>query len=96
MGTQDVKGQKLFVAFNRLPQYEYDWANSIIQYSIGEKPTVILYTYVNLHAETPNQGKTLGDLVLSHSVIQCIDIGFGFGIYRNGYSRSLCSDMFKI
>ena len=23
------------------------------QYNIGEKPTVILYTYINRHAETP-------------------------------------------
>ena len=23
------------------------------QYNIGEKPSVILYTYINLHAETP-------------------------------------------
>ena len=24
------------------------------QYNIGEKPSVILYTYINLHAGTPN------------------------------------------
>ena len=23
------------------------------QYNIGEKPSVIMYTYINLHAETP-------------------------------------------
>ena len=23
------------------------------QYNVGEKPTVILYTYINRHAETP-------------------------------------------
>ena len=24
------------------------------QYNVGEKPTVILYTYINRHAEPPN------------------------------------------
>ena len=28
------------------------------QYNTGEKPTVILYTYINRHAGTPNKTKT--------------------------------------
>ena len=28
------------------------------QYNAGEKPTVILYTYINRHAGTPTKGKT--------------------------------------
>ena len=28
------------------------------QYNVGEKPTVILYTYMNRHAGTPTKGKT--------------------------------------
>ena len=28
------------------------------QYNVGEKPTVILYTYTNRHAGTPTKGKT--------------------------------------
>ena len=28
------------------------------QYNVGEKPTVILYTYINGHAEQPNMAKT--------------------------------------
>ena len=28
------------------------------QYNLGEKPTVILYTYINRHAEQPNIAKT--------------------------------------
>ena len=28
------------------------------QYHVGEKPTVILYTYINRHAGTPTKGKT--------------------------------------
>ena len=28
------------------------------QYNVGEKPTVILYTYINRHAGTPTKGKT--------------------------------------
>ena len=27
------------------------------QYNVGEKPTVILYTYINRHAGTPNTTK---------------------------------------
>ena len=27
------------------------------QYNIGEKPIVILYTYINCHAGTPKQGR---------------------------------------
>ena len=30
------------------------------QYNVGEKPAVVLYTYVNLHAGTPNKTKTKG------------------------------------
>ena len=29
------------------------------QYNVGEKPTVILYTYINRHAGTPTKGKTV-------------------------------------
>ena len=28
------------------------------QFNVGEKPTVILYTYINRHAGTPTKGKT--------------------------------------
>ena len=28
------------------------------QYNVGEKPTVILYTHINRHAETPTKRKT--------------------------------------
>ena len=28
------------------------------QYNVGENPTVILYTYINRHAEQPNIAKT--------------------------------------
>ena len=42
------------------------------QYNIGEKPSVILYTYINLHAGTPkpqsflskNPGLQCGNMVL--------------------------------
>ena len=27
------------------------------QYNVGEKPTVILYTYINRHAGTPTKGR---------------------------------------
>ena len=28
------------------------------QYNVGDKPTVILYTYINRHAGTPTKGNT--------------------------------------
>ena len=28
------------------------------QYNVGDKPTVILYTYINRHAATPNKTRT--------------------------------------
>ena len=33
------------------------------QYNVGEKPTVVLYTYINRHAEPPNIPKTLQYIV---------------------------------
>ena len=33
---------------------------TLSQQYVGEKPTVVLYTYVNLHAGTPNKTKTKG------------------------------------
>ena len=33
------------------------------QYNLGEKPTVILYTYINRHAGTPDKNKTKTFLV---------------------------------
>ena len=35
------------------------------QYNVGEKPTVILYTYINRHAGTPTKGKTKQPLSLA-------------------------------
>ena len=31
---------------------------SVQQYNVGEKPTVILYIYINRHAGTPDKNKT--------------------------------------
>ena len=38
------------------------------QYNIGEKPSVILYTYINLHAETPKP-QSFYLRVLNYSVV---------------------------
>ena len=38
------------------------------QYNIGEKPSVILYTYINLHAGTPKPQIFLSK-VLDYSVV---------------------------
>ena len=29
------------------------------QYNVGEKPTVVLYTYINRHAGTPNKKQNI-------------------------------------
>ena len=29
------------------------------QYNVGEKPTVLLYTYINRHAGTPDKNKSI-------------------------------------
>ena len=34
------------------------------QYNVGEKPTVILYTYIDRHAGTPDKHQTQRDLLL--------------------------------
>ena len=39
------------------------------QYNIGEKPSVILYTYINLHAGTPKPQSFCFFLVLDYSVV---------------------------
>ena len=36
------------------------------QYNVGEKPAVILYTYINRHAEPPNIKKNITIIVLSN------------------------------
>ena len=37
------------------------------QYNIGEKPTVIiLYTYINRHAETPDKNSENKNIVVHH------------------------------
>ena len=47
------------------------------QYNTGEKPTVMLYTYINHHAETPDKNKIKLVLVL-------YKIGLNITIYING------------
>ena len=39
------------------------------QYHVGEKPTVILYTYINRHAGTPNKTKTKDTMSLEYSSV---------------------------
>ena len=40
------------------------------QYNVGEKPTVILYTYINRHAGTPTKGKTKGKNLHNPETVQ--------------------------
>ena len=38
------------------------------QYNVGEKPTVILFTYINRHAGIPSKTTTLGTMSLGHKL----------------------------
>ena len=41
------------------------------QYNIGERPTVILYTYIKRHAGTPEkQHETKSNYLISHNTVQ--------------------------
>ena len=42
------------------------------QYNVGEKPTVILYTYINRHAGTPTKGKTNQYIIIKYSVVSVV------------------------
>ena len=39
------------------------------QYNVGEKPIVILYTYINRHAETPTKTRTKDMMSLDYNSI---------------------------
>ena len=39
------------------------------QYNTGEKPTVVLYTYINRHAGTPSETKTKDTMSLDSSSV---------------------------
>ena len=41
------------------------------QYKIGEKPTVILHTYINRHAGTPEKRKNKTKTIMSYNVSVC-------------------------
>ena len=49
------------------------------QYKVGEKPTVIMYTYINRHAGTPE--KTFVVSGYQGSVLQKKGYAFSYGIY---------------
>ena len=74
-----------FMAFDRVPQPIVVTLGQ--QYHVGEKTTVILYTYINRHAETPNKTKTQNAMRLDDSLIYCIQSRIGWvsvrGIYKS-------------
>ena len=47
------------------------------QYHVGEKPTVILCTYINRHAGTPNKTKTKDTMSVDYSSICYIGSSIG-------------------
>ena len=46
------------------------------QYNVREKPTVVLYTYINRHAGTPNKTKTKETMSLDYTT-QFVTLGLG-------------------
>ena len=55
---QRLQIQNLFMAFKRVPRLGSPMEITLgQQYNVGEKPTVILYTYINRHAGTPENSK---------------------------------------
>ena len=55
------------------------------QYNIGEKPTVILYTYINRHAGTPDKNsKNKKVVVITYCYIGCEDTATA--LYLNGFT----------
>ena len=59
--------QNVFMAFKRVPR-----CIMVVtlgqQYNVGEKPTAILYTYINRHAGTPTKSKNKTETMLSTSL----------------------------
>ena len=48
------------------------------RYNVGEKPTVILYTYIDRHAGTPNKTKTKDTMRLDYSSVCYIGSRIGW------------------
>ena len=59
--------QNLFMALNRALRWYVVALGQ--QYHVGEKPTFILYTYINRHAGTPNKTKTKYTMSLDYSSV---------------------------
>ena len=58
-----LQRQSLFMAFKRVPLCMLVTLGR--QYNVGEKPTVVLYTYyINRHAGTPNKTKQNKNIVV--------------------------------
>ena len=58
------------------------------QYNVGEKPTVILYTYINRHAGTPTKSQHMridkaGETVQHRSIRVGFDIYYYAGVVFN-------------
>ena len=59
------------------------------QYNVGEKPTVILYTYINRHAGTPNITKINKNIVV-HTKIETNQKPFLPSLKRNHEDKHTC------
>ena len=63
------------------------------QYNVGEKPTVILYTYINRHAGTPDKHKTQKQCSTSSNMVVVViycNIGCkdkATTLYLNGFLK---------
>ena len=67
------------------------------QYNVGEKPTVILYTYINRHAGTPeNCCINSTDITLAASVVQVQCTEFLCDVHNTNSNTVLHSQTYNI
>ena len=74
------------------------------QYNIGEKPTVVLYTYINRHAGTPKkqrrQNSTTSNMVvitycyIEQPIMQIEDRLFDRGWVRSAMATRKCGNIY--
>ena len=65
------------------------------QDNVGEKPTVILYTYVNRHAETPSNTETKDTMSLDYSSICYIGSRIGWVSMKERFKSWMDVEMEK-
>ena len=67
-----LQRQNLFMAFERVPLMVVTLGQ---RYRVGDKPTVIMYTYTKCHTLTPNKIKTKYTMSPDYSSIVALGLG---------------------